>query len=58
MLLDGARSHSMGPQGEDPRRFVSGSEDYWFYWTGWSPTASESPMKISPQQRVGVGDVY
>ena len=27
----------MGPQGEDPRRFVSGSEDDRFYWTGWSP---------------------
>ena len=27
----------MGPQGEEPRRFVSGSEDDGFYWTQWSP---------------------
>jgi len=28
----------MGPQGEEPRRFVSGSEDDGFFWTAWSPT--------------------
>jgi len=27
----------MGPQGEEPRRLVSGSEDDGFYWTAWSP---------------------
>jgi serine/threonine protein kinase len=27
----------MGPQGEDPRRFVSGSEDEGFFWAAWSP---------------------
>ncbi len=28
----------MGPQGEEPRRFLSGSEDDNFYWATWSPT--------------------
>jgi serine/threonine protein kinase len=27
----------MGPQGEEPRRFVSGSEDDGFFWAAWSP---------------------
>jgi Tol biopolymer transport system component len=27
----------MGPQGEEPRRFVSGSEDDSFWWAAWSP---------------------
>ena len=27
----------MGAQGEEPRRFVSGSEDDGFYWAAWSP---------------------
>jgi Tol biopolymer transport system component len=27
----------MGAQGEEPRRFVSGSEDDGFFWTAWSP---------------------
>jgi Tol biopolymer transport system component/tRNA A-37 threonylcarbamoyl transferase component Bud32 len=27
----------MGPQGEDPRRFVSGSEDDAFFYAAWSP---------------------
>jgi len=27
----------MGPQGEEPRRLVSGSEDDNFFWAGWSP---------------------
>jgi len=28
----------MGPEGEEPRRLVSGSEDDCFYWAAWSPT--------------------
>ena len=28
----------MGPQGEQPRRLVSGSEDDGFFWAAWSPT--------------------
>jgi Tol biopolymer transport system component len=28
----------MGPQGEDPRRLVAGSEDDGFFWAAWSPT--------------------
>jgi Tol biopolymer transport system component len=28
----------MGPQGEEPRRLVSGSEDDGFFWAAWSPT--------------------
>jgi serine/threonine protein kinase/DNA-binding winged helix-turn-helix (wHTH) protein len=28
----------MGAQGEEPRRFVSGSEDDAFFWAAWSPT--------------------
>jgi serine/threonine protein kinase/Tol biopolymer transport system component len=27
----------MGPQGEEPRRLVSGSEDDGFFWAAWSP---------------------
>src|SRR5208283_3748030 len=27
----------MGPQGEEPRRFVSGSEEDGFFWAAWSP---------------------
>jgi len=27
----------MGPQGEEPHRLASGSEDDGFYWTAWSP---------------------
>ena len=28
----------MGPQGEEPRRLVPGSEDDGFFWAAWSPT--------------------
>jgi len=28
----------MGPQGEEPRRLVAGSEDDGFFWAAWSPT--------------------
>jgi len=28
----------MGPQGEEPRRLVAGSEDDSFFWAAWSPT--------------------